>query len=85
VRPFAVRAVPPSIVEVARSGNAALIKVMVSVGIVCASLAGKRVRLTRVVRVLIAFATVRPKLVQSTVLGIRERKVDLCLRRGSWV
>ena len=34
-------AVPPSIVEVARSGNAALMKVMVSVGIVCALLAEK--------------------------------------------
>ena len=79
VRLFVVLAVPPSIAEEARNGGAASMKEMVSVGIACASVAGKRRRLTLDMLVLSAFATARRTgLVQSLVLATPELKVDLC-------
>jgi hypothetical protein len=81
VRPSVVLAVPPSIVEEARSGNAALTKVTVSVDIACASLAEKRLRLTLGVFASSAFAIARPTWpVLSMVLAVRQAKVDLCLK-----
>jgi len=78
VRLFVVLAVPPSIAEEARNGGAASMKEMVSVGIVCASVAEKRQRVTLDLLVPSASAIARQiGLVLSLVLAMRLLKVDL--------